>query len=194
MDNYVTGEMIRELREKQGITQAELGEILGVSNKTVSKWENGKGLPDISLIKPLASALKVSVTEMMNGERVKNENVSANMLKSVFYVCPVCNNVIWANGECVVSCCGIELPPLAKEEDDGCHSVFIEKVEDEEFVTVKHEMTKEHYITFISLVTGDRVQTVRLYPEGNAETRFKRRGHGILYWYCNRHGLFYKRF
>ena len=47
MDTYITGSTIKNLREKKGITQAELSEILGVSSKTVSKWETGKGFPDI---------------------------------------------------------------------------------------------------------------------------------------------------
>lgn len=63
-------------------------------------------------------------------------------------------------------------------------------MEDETFITLDHPMTKEHYISFIAWVTGDSFQLVRLYPEGNAEARLKLRGHGRLYWYCNRHGLF----
>jgi desulfoferrodoxin (superoxide reductase-like protein) len=63
-------------------------------------------------------------------------------------------------------------------------------VEDEHFVTIHHPMTKDHYISFVAYVTCDRVQLVKLYPEGNAETRLQLRGMGYLYYYCNRHGLF----
>ena len=63
MDHYVTGGAIKALREKKGLTQAQLGEILTVSDKAVSKWETGRGLPDISLLEPLALALGVSVPE-----------------------------------------------------------------------------------------------------------------------------------
>ena len=73
MNHYITGKMIKELREKEGYTQLELAQILAVSDKTISKWETGKGLPDISLIEPLAKALKVSVIELMNGEMIINE-------------------------------------------------------------------------------------------------------------------------
>ena len=60
MDTYVTGITIKNLREKKGLTQTELADILGVSSKAISKWETAKGLPDISLIEPLANALSVS--------------------------------------------------------------------------------------------------------------------------------------
>jgi len=190
MNTYVTGAMIKHLREKSGMTQAELAERIGVSSKTVSKWETAKGLPDISLLQPLAQALGVSVIELMNGEHITNKNVSANLLRSKFYVCPVCGNVIHCSGETVVSCCGIILPPLVPEEADEEHRVRIEDVEDEQFITIDHPMTKQHYISFVAFVTTDRIQMVKLYPEGNAQTRFQLRGRGFLYFYCNRHGLY----
>ena len=190
MDNYVTGTMIKLLRENRGMTQAELAEKIGVGNKAVSKWETGKGLPDISLLQPLAAALGVSLIELMNGAPVANRNVSANLLRSKFYVCPLCGNVIHCGGESVVSCCGVTLPPLEAEEADEEHPLRIEDVEDEHFVTVDHPMTKQHYISFIAYMTTDRMQLVKLYPEGNAQTRLQLRGRGVLYFYCNRHGLF----
>ena len=189
MDTYITGMTIKVLREQKGFTQAELAEKLGVSSKAVSKWENAKGLPDITLIEPLANALSVSVMELMTGDPVTNKNRSSNILRSKFYVCPVCGNIIRTVGDAVVSCCGITLPPLEAEEPDEAHRVIIEKVEDEHFITVSHDMTKEHYISFVVYLTSDRVQFVKLYPEGNAETRLKLRGLGWLYIYCNKHGL-----
>ena len=189
MDNYITGATIKRLREEKGITQAELAEKLSISGKTVSKWETAKGLPDISLIEPLAQALDVSVMELMSGNTVINKNISANMLRSKFYVCPVCGNAIHAMGGAVISCCGITLPPLEPEDVDNEHLITIENVEDEWFVSVQHPMTKDHYISFLAYVTTDRLQFVKLYPEGNGETRFNRRGRGYIYAYCNRHGL-----
>ena len=193
MDNYITGAVIKRLREEKGITQSQLADMIGVSCKAVSKWETAKGLPDITLIEPLSSALGVSVLELMSGEAVINKNISANMLRSKFYVCPVCGNVVRATGEALVSCCGITLPPLEAEDTDEEHGIVIEKVEDEYFVTVNHDMTKAHYISFIAHVTTDRVQLQKFYPEGNAETRFSLRGRGYLYLYCNRHGLMKKK-
>jgi transcriptional regulator with XRE-family HTH domain/desulfoferrodoxin (superoxide reductase-like protein) len=193
MNTYVTGTTIRQLRENRNMTQAELAEKIGVSSKTVSKWETAKGLPDISLLQPLALALGISVIELMNGEQILNKNVSANVLRSKFYVCPLCGNAIHALGNTVVSCCGITLPALEAEEADNDHGVTVENVEDEHFITIHHPMTKQHYISFIAYVTSDRLQMVKLYPEGNAETRLQLRGRGNLYYYCNRHGLFRKK-
>lgn len=193
MNTYVTGNTIKELRESRGLTQAELAERIGVSSKTVSKWETAKGLPDISLLQPLAQALGISVIELMNGEHIINRNVSANLLRCKFYVCPICGNVIHCVGNAVVSCCGVTLPALEAEEPEEGHAVVIEYVEDEHFLTMDHPMTKTHFITFAAFVTTDRVQLVKFYPEGNAETRMQLRGRGYLYYYCNQHGLFRKK-
>ena len=193
MNNYVTGGTIKALREQRNLTQAELADKIGVSSKTVSKWETAKGLPDITLLQPLAAALGVSVIELMNGEPIANRNVSGNMLRSKFYVCPLCGNIIHTTGAALISCCGITLPALEAEEPDEDHGVTVEHVEDEHFITVPHPMTKGHYISFIASVTSDRLQMVKLYPEGNAETRLQLRGRGYLYYYCNQHGLFRKK-
>lgn len=189
MNTYITGSTIKRLREAKGITQTQLAEQIGVSCKAISKWETAKGLPDISLIEPLSHALGVSVMELMSGYTVINKNISSNILFSNFYVCPVCGNVMHTTGEAVISCCGITLPPLEAEEIDEEHTVTIQPVEDEKFITVNHEMAKSHYISFIAYVTSDKVQFIKLYPEGNAETRMQFRGRGYLYIYCNRHGL-----
>lgn len=193
MDNYITGATVRRLREEKGITQTQLAAQIGVSSKAVSKWETAKGLPDITLMEPLAKALGVSVLELMSGETVINKNISSNILRSKFYVCPVCGNIIRTTGDALISCCGITLPPLEAEETDGEHEITFEKVEDEHFIAVSHEMTKSHFISFIAYLTSDRVQFVKLYPEGNAETRFQLRGRGYLYIFCNRHGLMKKK-
>ena len=193
MNTYVTGNTIKQLREGRGLTQAELAQMIGVSSKTVSKWETAKGLPDITLLQPLAQALGISVIELMNGEQITNRNVSANLLRGKFYVCPVCGNAIHSTGSALVSCCGITLPPLEAEEADEDHGITIENVEDEHFITVHHPMTKEHFISFVAFVTCDRIQMVKFYPEGNAETRMQLRGLGQPCYYCHRQGLFRKK-
>ncbi len=193
MNTYITGNTIKRLREAKNLTQTQLAQQIGVSCKAVSKWETGKGLPDISLIGPLGKALGVSVMELMSGDTVINKNLSSNIMLSKFYVCPLCGNVIHSTGAAVVSCCGIVLPPLEAEETDEAHAISIEPVEDEKFITVHHEMTKSHFISFIAYVTTDRMQFVKLYPEGNAETRMQFRGRGLLYIFCNKHGLMKRR-
>lgn len=189
MNTYVTGATIKAIREAKGMTQAQLAETIGVTSKAISKWETGKGLPDISLLQPLAAALHTSVIELMNGEPIVNRNRSANLLRTSFYVCPVCGNVIHATGNAVFSCCGITLPALEAEPFDQEHQPAIQPVEDEFFVSLHHPMTKDHYISFLAWVTDDRIQFVKLYPEGNAEARLSLRGSGFLYAYCNKHGL-----
>lgn len=193
MDNYVTAAAVKRLREAKGLTQAQLAEQIGVSGKAVSKWETAKGLPDITLIEPLAKALGVSVAELLSGDTVINKNISSNMLRSKFYVCPICGNIIRTTGDAVISCCGITLPALEAEDVDEVHGITVEKVEDEHFISVNHEMTKSHFISFIAYLTTDRIQFVKFYPEGNAETRFQLRGKGYIYIYCNRHGLMKKK-
>ena len=193
MNNYVTGSTIKLLREKKGYTQRRLAEQLMVSDKAVSKWESGRGLPDISLIEPLAKTLGVSLAELFSGACVQNTNRHGNMHRAKFYACPVCGNVIFSAGEGAFSCCGVLLPPLEAEGDDGAHEIVTETIEDELFVRMPHPMEKTHYISFFALVLSDRVQLVKLYPEQDASARFPVRGRGTLYAYCNRHGLFSKR-
>lgn len=190
MDQYVTGAAIRRLRENNRMTQEELAEKLFVSSKAVSKWETGKGFPDISLLEPLADALHVSVIELLSGDQIQNKNRAGNMFRSKFYVCPVCGNAVHATGEALISCCGITLPPLEAEEADAEHSMQIEKVEDEYYVSLPHPMTKTHYISFLAAMSDQAIQLVKLYPEGNAEARFKTSRVKFILAYCNRHGLF----
>lgn len=193
MEPYVTGGVIRELREKKGLTQAAIARELDVSDKTVSKWETGRGLPDITLLEPLARALGVSLIELMRGERVMNRNVSANLRRTQLYVCPVCGNVLHSLGAAVVSCCGVTLPPLEAETPDAEHEITIEPVEDESYVTLRHPMTREHSISFLAFVSDDTFELVKLYPEGEAAARLHIRGGGWVYAFCNRHGLMRRR-
>lgn len=191
MNQYVTGTAIKELREKKTMTQLQLAEKLGVSDKTVSKWETGKGYPDITLLEPIAEAFSVSVTELISGNTIYNSNVSANVLKSKFYICPICGNVIHSMGEAVIHCHGVLLTAAEPEQTDENHMIFVERVEDEYFVRIEHDMTKNHYISFLAAESSDRIQMVKLYPEGNPEARFKINGVKRILFYCNRDGLFY---
>lgn len=190
MDRYLTGATIKELRERQGITQAQLAQVLSVSDKAVSKWETGAGYPDITLLEPIGCALHVSVAELLSGSTVKNANVSANMLRSRFYVCPVCNNTVHAMGEAHICCHGISLPPLTAEAFDLEHAMHASCADDELFVWAEHAMDKQHHVVFLAAVSPDCVQIARLYPEGPCEAHFRRSGVRDLYLYCNKDGLF----
>ena len=190
MNKYVTGAMIRRLRESRNMTQQQLAEKLNVTDKAVSKWETNHGYPDVSLVEPLADALGVSIIELFSGENVVNTNKSFNMLRLKFYVCPICGNIIYSTGEAVISCCGIVLPPLEAEPEDETHRLCMEKVEDEYYVSIPHEMSKKHYISYIAAIRDDGCEVKKLYAEGNAEARFKINRTKYLLYYCNVHGLF----
>lgn len=190
MNPYLTGEVIRTLREKNHMTQSELAGQLCVSDKAVSKWETGRGYPDISLLEPLAKVFRVSTAELLSGRAVENTNASANLLRCKFAVCPVCGNVFTSIGEGLVCCHGITLPPLEAEAPDGAHPLSVEIVEDEYFVSLSHPMTREHHISFIAAVGCDRIQLLKLYPEGAAQGRFSRSMVEQIVFCCNRDGLF----
>lgn len=190
INQYITASVIKTLREQKQYTQKQLAGLLQVSDKTVSKWETGKGFPDISLIEPLAKALSVSVIELLSGEYVTNRNKTAKMTRTKFYICPICGNIIHSTGEGTFSCCGILLPPQECEEEDGLHIIRAEEIDGEYHIELDHEMTKEHSISFIAYMTVDRMEMKKLYPEQSPQASFRKRGHGDIYVYCNHHGLF----
>ncbi|MDN0055032.1 helix-turn-helix domain-containing protein [Collinsella ihumii] len=192
MGRYVTAEIIKSLREGKRLTQRELASAVGVTDKAVSKWESGRGLPDISLIDALAQALGVSVAELLTGDVRENANRAGNMMRSKFYVCPICGNVVHAIGEGSFSCCGVQLMPQEAEDadEDDAHRVRVERIENDWYLTLNHPMTKQHYLSFAAYVTSDTVSLKKLYPEQSPEVRFPMRGSGLLYVFCNQHGLF----
>lgn len=190
MNQYITGAAIKELMEQRKMTQLQLAEILRVSDKTISKWDTAKGYPDITLLESIADAFGISMPELISGHQIKNANVSANMMRSKFYICPICGNVIHGMGEAVIHCHGVQLLPAEAEQTDEQHMIFVERVEDEYYVRIDHDMTKTHYISFVAAVSSDRLQMVKLYPEGEAEARFNISGVRKIYSYCNRDGLF----
>ena len=190
MNPKINGAAIRRLRKEKHLTQEALAGRLHISSKAVSKWETGQGFPDISLLEPLARALDISVIELLSGDDVRNQNRAFNVSKTLFYVCPVCGNVILAAGEAVVSCCGMILLPVMAGVADELHAISVERSEDEYYVRLEHEMTKEHFISFLAAVSDQGIQFVKLYPEGGSEARFKINGVRKLYAFCSRHGLF----
>ena len=193
MHGYVTGDTIRQLRESKGYTQKQLAELLMVSDKAVSKWETGRGLPDITLLEPLGAALGVSVAELLSGQPMVNRNRGGNLLRGSFYVCPICGNVLYAMGRGAFSCCGVSLPALEAEEGEGEHAIHIDPVEDENYVHLAHPMEKAHHISFLAHVTLDAVRIVKLYPQGDAAARFRLSHGGKLYAFCSHHGLFVRK-
>lgn len=190
MNSYVTGNTIKNLREANRLTQRTLADRIGVSDKAVSKWETGRGLPDLTLLEPLSAALGVSVAELMSGEQIVNRNRAGNPLRGQFYICPVCGNVLFAMGEAAIHCCGVALPPLEAEELDDEHSFQVEDVDGGWYVEAQHPMEKGHYLTFLAQVSDFGVEITKLWPEQIPRASFLRRSGGVLYACCNRHGLF----
>lgn len=188
--HYITGNTIKQLREKRGMTQKELSEMINMSDKTISKWETDRGLPDISVIADLAKALGVSIAELFTGECRENKNQSANMKKMLFYVCPICGNIVTSVGAGTFSCCGITLLQQEAEKCDANHDIKVEVIDHDYFVTLQHDMCKDHYISFIAYITSGTLEMVKLYPEQDIAVRFYKHGHGIILAYCNKHGLY----
>lgn len=191
MDCAKVGNLIRLLRREAGLTQNALAEQLGISDRTVSKWENGRGAPDVTLLRGLSEALKVNIEEILRGELRTEDSVGGNMKKTKYFWCPACGNLSLATGSASVSCCGRRLEPLEAQKADDAHLLQIEQVEDEWFLSTEHPMERGHSITFVAFATGDRIQLIKLYPEWNLQQRIPKR-HGLLLWHCSLHGLFMK--
>ena len=191
MQNKV-GELIRSLRLDKRMTQKALAERLNISDKTVSKWERGMGLPEISLISPLSEILGVELQNLLSGELKPNDFVSGNLKKSTFFVCQSCHNITLCTGSSEVSCCGKRVATQVMKKASEHQKLNVESDENEWLITSNHPMTKENYISFIALVTGDRLQLIKLYPEWHLSVRVAKRGLETLMWYSTEDGLLYQ--
>ena len=192
MDNKKVGQLIRELRKERYMTQAQLAEQLHVSDKTVSKWETGKGGPELSLLTEISKIFEIDLKNLIAGELNQNQLRSINLRKVKLYICPNCGNVVTATSEAAVSCCGRKLKEATPTKASQDEKLMVELVENDFFVTSQHEMTKEHYISFVALLTADAIIMRKQYPEWDLSVRIPRIAHGRLLWYCSRHGLFYQ--
>ena len=192
MDNVKIGQLIYRLRKEKRLTQLQLAEQLGVSDKAVSKWERGMGCPEVSLLPDLSNIFHVDLEKLLSGEMNENETLGGNMKKLNFYICPTCGNMVTAMTDTTVSCCGKKLSaqqPVKAGEDE---KLKVEIIDDNYFITSEHPMTREHHITFIALLTGDSIMLRKQYPEWDLQVRIPTFAHGKLLWYCTKHGLFYQ--
>ena len=121
-----------------------------------------------------------------------NDLVGGNMKKLKFYVCPSCGNLLTGTSEASISCCGKKLQVLTPIKATESEKLIVKKVENEYFISTNHEMTKDHYITFVALLTGDSIILKKQYPEWNIQAHIPCLSHGMLIWHCNNHGLFYQ--
>ena len=184
------GKLLCDLRKAKGMTQKEVADILGIVPKTVSKWETGRGFPDVSTISALADILGVSEKTILSGEMLKNSESANNMKRTKFYICPCCGSFMQGTGSSQVVCCGKQIEALNIVSADDEHIINISEIEDDFYIEFNHEMTKEHYISFVAYLRFDRVLTVKLYPEQDPSVRFSKMYGGKIYFYCSKHGLF----
>lgn len=192
MDCSKVGALIKARRIEKEMTQKQLADAMNISDKTVSKWERGLGCPDVSLLPELADLLGMNIKEILTGDLKMNEMINGNMKKTQFYVCPECGNIVTSQGQMELTCCGHQLKALEKHKADKEHELKVETIEGEWYVTTEHPMEKEHYISFVAFVTGERVLMVKQYPEWGMHLRLPKFGHGYLYSYCIEHGLSYQ--
>ena len=190
MDLLKTGRLIADMRKEKGFTQKDIADRLGICAKTVSKWETGRGFPDVGLISGLSDIFGLDISKLLDGEMPKIKPEGGNVKRTKFYVCDKCGNILTNMGNAEISCCGRKLPPLTPKSADEEHMLNFEIIEDEYYITFPHPMSKEHYISFFSYVRFDRVLTLKLYPEQGGEIRFPVMRGGKMYYFCSNHGLF----
>lgn len=192
MDNAKIGRLIYSLRKENNMTQLQLASLLNVSDKAVSKWERGLGRPDLSLLPQLSKVFNVDIEKLLSGQLDANKALAGNMRKTQFYVCPVCGNIITAMADANITCCGKKLTALPLQKADEAQCLGIEKIENEYFVFSNHPMERQHYISFVALLSADGVIFRKLYPQWDLQCRLPFVRRARLVWYCTQHGLFYQ--
>jgi len=192
MENSRVGSIIRTLRQELRMTQRELADKMNLSDKTISKWERGLGLPDISLIPELSRLLGIDTMNLLSGDMTPNNLAGGNMKNTKYFVCPTCQNITLCTGDAEVSCCGKKLAAQTLKKAEESERLTVQVLEDDWYITSGHPMNKEHYISFVALASGDRIQIIKQYPEWNLNVRIPKRGHGMLIWYSTDDGLRYQ--
>ncbi|MBQ4346354.1 MAG: helix-turn-helix domain-containing protein [Oscillospiraceae bacterium] len=190
MDSQQIGALIRKLRLERGMTQKQLADALFVTPKTVSKWECGKGCPDVALLRALSVRLGVPVSQILQGTLPQLQKDSGNMKKLLFYRCKLCGNIMHSTSAAEISCCGRSCAPLQQQPAEGSHRLKIRRMDDDYYITFPHEMKKSHYMTFVAYLTCERLMLVRLYPEQDCSLRMPALRDGKFYFCCSKHGLF----
>lgn len=193
MDCRKVGKLIMDLRKEKQMTQKQLANVMNISDKTISKWERGLGCPDVTLLCELSNKLGINIENILRGDLTANEKDRGNMMQTTFYVCSHCGNILNSTTKADIFCCGRQLEPLIAKQEDAAHEIQVSEVENDYFISIQHEMSKTHYISFISYIASDKIFFVKMYPEQNAELRIPKMNNGKLYAYCNQHGLWMKK-
>ena len=190
MDCSKVGSLILKLRREKNMTQKEIADKMNISDKTISKWERGLGCPDVSLLGELSGILGVNIEKILIGDLEEKNPDGGNMKKIKFYVCKNCGNILTSTSPAEMSCCGRKLDALTAAPQSEAHTINVSEIENDYYITMNHEMTKKHYISFLAFVDYDKILIKKLYPEQDMEVRIPRMAHGKFYVYCNEHGLF----
>ena len=114
------------------------------------------------------------------------------MKKMKFHICPDCENLVTSLADAAVTCCGRKLEPITPVKATEEESLSVQIIEHDFFVSSEHEMTKEHYITFVALMTADTILLKKQYPQWDLQVRIPIISHGKLIWHCSKHGLFWQ--
>jgi len=197
MDCTKVGILLKALRKEKEMTQKQVADQMHISDKTISKWERGMGCPDVSLLRELSELFEVNIEKILLGDLELNDMETGNLKRIKFYVCPNCGNVISTTGDAQLSCCGRKLAPLVAKPVDEKHSAMVEDDDGEYYITFDHEMSKDHFLSFVAYVSADRSLFIKLYPEQMAAVRLPAMSGGKLgkkygsklYYYCSRDGL-----
>lgn len=192
MDHAKIGHLICKLRKEKQLTQRQLAELMNISDKAVSKWERGLGCPDVSLLPELSRIFEVNLEKLLSGDLGNQQILSGNMRKLCFYVCPYCGNVLTSMAESSITCCGKKLKPLLPKKAEELERLHVEKIDTDYYISSEHPMERQHYITFVALLTADSIMLRKQYPEWGLQVRIPCFARGRLIWYCSRHGLFYQ--
>ena len=172
--------LIKKARKEKNLTQKELASLLFVEAKTISKWETGKGFPDLTYVPKLAEILALDLKSLINGEEENKKTDNGNLKRMKIYLCQNCGNLIWSTSSSDISCCRHKLKPVETGNFlEG--KVSVEIVDDEYSVSVDHPMEKENYVKYMIFNKDNIVEIVRLYPEGQASAVFPRFRRGFLY-------------
>lgn len=187
-----TGLLIAQLRKDKNITQKQLADMMHISDRTISKWERGMGTPDVSLLTDIADIFNINIETLLNGEIINNNIIGGNMKKIKYYICKTCGNIITSTGDTAVSCCDKKLTAQSPQKAEEHEYLDIETIDNELYITSNHPMEKDHYISFVAFSTGSQLQLIKQYPEWSLQVRIPHMKHGLLVWYCTKHGLFYQ--
>ena len=166
MDNV--GKLIMELRKEKRMTQQELGDILGVSPKTISKWECNNGLPDVNILNKISSVFGISVDELLKGKRNKKNKFSKRKYILIILVILLIiglfikntdnkkNNVVNKEDE-------VKNYPCTMVSNYFIHLIFKSNDENYKYITVTKFQTEGIYSVIIPTVIADKLEKEKRY-------------------------------